>query len=258
MERAGDDMAGGRTGATGRRTGNRVVDALGRMDFTGNVIPTAWFETMRDERGRPDLVGMNLLAEIVYRYRPQRSRDEEGREVWSKRFRGDMLPLDYARLEDRFGCSHVTMRRAFARLEGLGVVRRVSQAMRTGAGVAPTVMYVTIDPERLAELTYPAPAGPTRRQRKRAGGDRWSDLTTCDEQAIVENSEAPLPETAESPSTGASRADETPVESRWSKMTTCDEQAIVENSDEAPAPSAEESTHDELRVCDETADDSRW
>jgi hypothetical protein len=42
------------------------VDAIGALPFTGNLIPHAWYTALTLPSGKPDLVAITLLADIVY------------------------------------------------------------------------------------------------------------------------------------------------------------------------------------------------
>ena len=53
-----------------------TVDAIGQMHFTGNVIDHHWYKSITLPDGKADLIAINILAEIVYWYRPRILRDE--------------------------------------------------------------------------------------------------------------------------------------------------------------------------------------
>ena len=64
-------------------TGNKTVDAVGRMHFHGNIVPSAWYETIVKDTAGCDSIAMLILADIVYWYRPTEVRDEQtGEVVW--------------------------------------------------------------------------------------------------------------------------------------------------------------------------------
>lgn len=71
-------------------TGNPIVDEVGTMNFTGNVIPMVWFKTIRYPNGAPNNNAIHILADIVYWYRPKEERDEESGQLicMKKKFRG--------------------------------------------------------------------------------------------------------------------------------------------------------------------------
>ena len=57
-------------------TGNQIVDKMMQLGISGNIIPNSWYKTIRYESGKPNLVAITLLSDIVYWYRPQEKRDE--------------------------------------------------------------------------------------------------------------------------------------------------------------------------------------
>lgn len=57
-------------------TGNRTVDRMSRINITGNIIPAAWYKTIRKSTGKPYLNAIVILSDIVYWYRAAEIRDE--------------------------------------------------------------------------------------------------------------------------------------------------------------------------------------
>ena len=51
-------------------TGNRIVDEVGRINISGNIIPMVWFQAIRYPNGKPNVNAIIILADIVYWYRP--------------------------------------------------------------------------------------------------------------------------------------------------------------------------------------------
>ena len=47
-------------------TGSPTVDRMCRLQFTGNVIPSTWYHTIKKETGKPNLNAIIILADIVY------------------------------------------------------------------------------------------------------------------------------------------------------------------------------------------------
>lgn len=54
-------------------TGSETVNRMCRLQFTGNVIPSTWYHTIKKETGKPNLNAIIILADIVYWYRPVKS-----------------------------------------------------------------------------------------------------------------------------------------------------------------------------------------
>ena len=57
-------------------TGSPIVDRMCRLQFTGNVIPAAWYRTITRDNGKPNLTAIIILSDVVYWYRPVEIRDE--------------------------------------------------------------------------------------------------------------------------------------------------------------------------------------
>lgn len=138
-------------------SGNSMVDAVGRMQLTGNVIPQTWYKSILKETGKPDLLAIVLLAEIVYWYRPIEERDEATGQItgYRTRFYNDMLQRDYESFANQFGENKRNIRDAMARLEKLGVIRRDFRTILTSTGIrCSNVLFVEVIPDKLYEITY--------------------------------------------------------------------------------------------------------
>ena len=74
-------------------TGSPTVDRMCRLQFTGNVIPSSWYHTIKKETGKPNLNAIIILADIVYWYRPVEIRDEATGQLcgFKKKFQADIL-----------------------------------------------------------------------------------------------------------------------------------------------------------------------
>ena len=58
-------------------SGNVIVDAMGSINISGNIIPSVWYRTITKENGKPYLLAIVILADIVYWYRPSEVRIRE-------------------------------------------------------------------------------------------------------------------------------------------------------------------------------------
>lgn len=139
---------------------HKKVEQLGRMNFTGNIVPMNWYKTITRENGKPDQTAITLLSEIVYWYRPTEIRDESSGEFigFKKRFHDEQyLQKSYNDLADTFGFGYQEVQRAIKRLEELGVIQRIVRHAKNEPNRTYTILYIDIHPERLAELTYNKP-----------------------------------------------------------------------------------------------------
>jgi hypothetical protein len=139
-------------------TGNEIVDAVSEMNFTGNIVPLTWFKTMTGESGKPKLLAIDLLADIVYWYRATEIRDEQTGELlgFQKKFQADLLQRSYRQIEQRFGVTKKQARAALDYLCAIGVIRKHLRNEKTARGMPiHNNMYIELVPERLKVLTYP-------------------------------------------------------------------------------------------------------
>lgn len=137
-------------------TGNNIVDSIGRIDISGNVIPMSWYKTIVRETGKPHLEAIVILSDIVYWYRPTEIRDETSGELigYKKKFKSDLLQRSYQQLANMFGISKREATNAIVRLEKLGVINRVFRTLNINDIVTSNVLFLELIPERLAELTF--------------------------------------------------------------------------------------------------------
>lgn len=138
-------------------TGNAAVDALADMNISGNITPANWYKTILRDNGKPYLLAICILSEIVYWYRPVEVRDEHSGMIigYRKKFREDMLQKSYNDLAEQFGESKRSVKAAFDRLEELGIIHRDFRNVTMNNGMAlNNVMYIELCVNRLYECTY--------------------------------------------------------------------------------------------------------
>ena len=146
-----------------KTTGITSVDALYKIDFTGNIIPHSWYGTIQTEKGKPDMNAIAILSEILYWHRPREScgDGDSGETVLVKRFGKDMLQLSYGQLNKKFHLSKAQCRRAMKNLERLGVIKRHLRDFDTEAGDRlNNVMFIELFSYRLLQLTFPGEDNP--------------------------------------------------------------------------------------------------
>lgn len=138
-------------------TGNYIVDTIGKMNITGNIIPEAWFSTIVNEKGNVNFIAINILADLVYWYRPSEIRDEHTNSVtYKKKFNADdFVQRSYKQICSKFNISEKQAREALKLLESLGVAKRHFRTINTSMGSCSNVMYLELIPSVLAALTFP-------------------------------------------------------------------------------------------------------
>ena len=140
-------------------SGNPIVDAMGEINISGNVTPQIWYKTILRENGKPYLLAIATLSDIVYWYRPVEVRDEEneGTIGWRKRFKADLLQKSYRQYAELFGESIRSIEAAMKYLQSIGVITRVPRNVKIENGaVLYNVTFLQLNVERLYELTYPS------------------------------------------------------------------------------------------------------
>lgn len=140
----------------------KIILEVKKLNISGNVVPIKWFKTIRRESkdgiiGKPYLLAINILSDIVYWYRPKEVRDEVTGDFirYEKRFKADMLQRSYKQISELFGCSKREAIDAIIRLEKIGVIKRHFRTIRNDEFVANNVLFIELIPSVLESLTYP-------------------------------------------------------------------------------------------------------
>jgi hypothetical protein len=137
-------------------SGNAIVDEIGKMRFDGNIIPHAWYHTIKHTNGKPNLVAINILSDIVYFYRPTTIRDENLSSITvKKKFKEDLLQRSYDQLADYFGITKRQATDAVIFLEKLGAVKRHFRTVVQNGVKMNNVLYIELKPKGVYKLTNP-------------------------------------------------------------------------------------------------------
>ena len=138
-------------------SGHETVDRMANFAITGNVVPQTWYRTILRETGKPHLLAIMILSDIVYWYRPKEVRDEVTGHIrgYEKRFAGDFVQKSYEKYAELYGQDRKSIKRAFDLLVDLGVVKRFFRTIKTDSAPLTNVMFLDLDVKKLHELTYP-------------------------------------------------------------------------------------------------------
>lgn len=136
-------------------SGNEIVDAIGQMNITGNVVPTSWFSKIKLDSGRPDTVAIIILSELLYWYRPTESKDEvTGQTIWKKKFYADLLQKSIGDLADKFNFSYEQVKQALNRLQESGyIIKRKRHEVINGRKYG-NHLYIELVPDRIKDLMH--------------------------------------------------------------------------------------------------------
>ncbi len=139
-------------------SGNTSVDQMLEISFEGNITPQAWYKTILRENGKPHLLAITILSDIVYWYRPTIVRDEPTGQLKGirKKFRSDALQKSYKAYADLYGESKRSIKQAFDLLESIGVIKRDFRDMRDESDniLAVNIMYIYLNVDVLKRLTF--------------------------------------------------------------------------------------------------------
>ncbi len=139
---------------------NPITQKLIGINLTGNIIPMTWFNFIKKgKREQPDLLAINILADILYWYRPSEVRDEStGRVIgYKQKFRSDKLQKSYASYAKLFGFSKERVKQAFDLLVDLGLITREFRNIKTEDYVITNVMFIEPVIDKIFEITKTVP-----------------------------------------------------------------------------------------------------
>jgi DNA-binding transcriptional MocR family regulator len=124
------------------------------MNIWGNVIHPAWFHTIV-YKGRPNLLAINILADVVYWYRPTYERDEDTGRVTSihKKFRADKLQKSYSTWAAQFGVSRDRVKNACDLLVALGLITREFRDVIENGNTFRNRMYIEPVAEKIEKIS---------------------------------------------------------------------------------------------------------
>ncbi len=135
-----------------------AVTEIGKIHFEGNIIPHPWYQRITLESGKPDLPAIIILAEIIYWYRPIQSLDQSGKLILRKRFDSDMFQCSAAYFEAKFGFTKTQARRAIARLEEMGLIRREFRDVVIQGILRNNITFIEPVPVAIMAITHPPTA----------------------------------------------------------------------------------------------------
>ena len=125
--------------------------------ISGNVIPLSWYRHITRPNGKPYSIAIELLADLVWWYRPVEERDELSGELigYKKKFKADLLQRSYGAFSKVYGYTKDQVRDALERLQEIGLIYRDFRTIDLGGGrQANNVLYIGIYPQAIKKITY--------------------------------------------------------------------------------------------------------
>lgn len=150
---------------------NNVVLQIGQMNFRGNVIDHGWFKTLTLDNGKPNMVAISILGEVVYWYKPTEVRDEHSNNVrYKQKFKADTLQKSYQQFADSFGFTKRQVKDACDYLKDRRLVRIEFRTVFVNGTRCNNVMFIEPIPEEIQKISilYWKNGTPPTLERKRA------------------------------------------------------------------------------------------
>lgn len=116
---------------------NPVCKSMLNFQLTGNVTPISWYGHILTNSGKPDVVAITILSDIMYWYKPTLVRDEISGDLIEikQKFKFHQLQKTYQEYSDLFGFSKKRVKEAFDNLESKKLVIRDFKDIRTKTGL---------------------------------------------------------------------------------------------------------------------------
>ncbi|HFK1757088.1 TPA: DnaD domain-containing protein [Bacillus cereus] len=131
-----------------------VVYEIGGINFKGNVVDHEWFNYITFSNGKPHIVAIMVLSEIVYWYRPTVIRDEiDGKVTYKKKFKADKLQKNYQQLADTFGFTKLQVKRACDLLTDMLLIKIEFRTINVNGKVLNNVMFVEPVPTEIKQIS---------------------------------------------------------------------------------------------------------
>lgn len=131
---------------------------IGKLNFTGNVIPHHWYQVILKDNGKPDINAILILSDILYWYRPVEVRSEATGAVvgYRSKFKSDFLQRTSKSIAEQFGFSQRQVSDALGRLESSGFIKRHYRDLDMGeAGTLFNVQFIELIPEAIKKIQNP-------------------------------------------------------------------------------------------------------
>lgn len=133
---------------------SNIVTEIGGLNFKGNVVDHEWFNYITFSNGKPHIVAIMVLSEIVYWYRPTVIRDEiDGKVTYKKKFKADKLQKNYQQLADTFGFTKLQVKRACDLLTDMLLIKIEFRTINADGKVLNNVMFVEPVPTEIKKIS---------------------------------------------------------------------------------------------------------
>ena len=129
--------------------------------LSGNMIPIAWYTNIRtnitenNSEGKPDLIAISILSDIMYWYRPIGHRNKVTGQIdgYIQNFDADKLQKSYKFYGKLFGIPKRTIKKSFDLLVDNKIITREFRTVETKSGTFGNVMFVEPIIDKVMELS---------------------------------------------------------------------------------------------------------
>ncbi len=135
---------------------NPVCSRMLNCRITGNITPISWYRCILTKSGKPDVVAITLLSDIIYWYMPIMTRDEHTGDVIGikQKFKADKLQKTYQEYVDIFGFSKSQIKAAMDNLCDQDLITREFRHLKTPSGLPMNnVMYIEPILENIVKIS---------------------------------------------------------------------------------------------------------
>lgn len=132
---------------------NAVVSEIGKINLIGNITPDSWYKQVTMPNGKPDLLGVTILADIIDWYKPRLNKESGS---YYKMFKGDKLQMWYETWADKYGVTKRQVTDACHRLEQHGLITIEYRTVIIGKTKVNNVTFFEPVTTKILEITnYP-------------------------------------------------------------------------------------------------------
>lgn len=122
---------------------SNAVSEIGELNLKGNVVDHEWFNYLTFNNGKPHIVAIMVLSEVVYWYRPTVIRDEGSSKItYKKKFKSDKLQKSYDQLAETFGFTKLQVKRACDFLIDMKLINVEFRTIKVDGKTLNNVMFV--------------------------------------------------------------------------------------------------------------------
>lgn len=136
---------------------NKICTEMGSLHLEGNIICPSWYAAIKcGTLQKTDLVAIQILADILYWYRPTIIRDEISGEIIEvkQKFKYDKLQKAYQQYSDLFGVTKERIKESIDNLVALNLVSREFRNIVTSSRLHLTnVMFLEPNLESVKKIT---------------------------------------------------------------------------------------------------------